>query len=105
MRIASHRIKSNQMSHEPKCLLAVPAVGAESPIKILSRDVLPHPFLPSRANLALEDTLNSTSAKREGSPGQANDAFEILTSFSLLIESRANAQRKEGRKGKGRGKG
>ena len=72
----------------------MPAVGAESPIKILSRDVLPHPFFPSRANLALEDTLNSTSAKREGSPGQANDAFEILTSFSLLRESKWT---KEGR--------
>ena len=76
----------------------MPAVGAESPIKILSRDVLPHPFFPSKANLAFEDTLNSTSAKREGSPGQENDALEILTSFSLL---RANAQKK----GKGRGKG
>lgn len=44
----------------------------------------PQPFLPSRANLAFDDTLNSTSANSELSPGQANDALEMLTSFSLL---------------------
>ena len=73
-----------KFNDEPRCLLAVPIVGAESPIKIFNREVLPHPFFPKRANLALEDTLNSTSEKRELSPGHANDAFEMLTSFSLL---------------------
>lgn len=62
-------------------------------MSIFSRDVLPHPFLPSRANLALEETLNSTSAKREGSPGQEKDALEMLTNFSLL---RGDAEGKEG---------
>jgi hypothetical protein len=82
----SLRLKASPPTHSPKCLLAVPTVGTESPISIFSRDVLPHPFLPRRANLALEETLNSTSAKREGSPGHAKEALDMLTNFSLLRE-------------------
>ena len=54
----------------------------------------PQPFLPSNANLAFDDTLNSTSAKREVSPGQAKEALEILTSFSLLYSDIRGKMRK-----------
>ena len=53
-------------------------------VKKISVDCLPHPFFPKSANLAFEETLNSTSAKREDSPGQAKEALDILTNFSLL---------------------
>jgi hypothetical protein len=63
-------------------------VGTESPIKRFKREVFPHPFLPSKANRALEETLNSTSLKRDASPGHAKEAFVMLTSFSLLQRKR-----------------
>jgi hypothetical protein len=72
----------------PECLVALPVVGTESPIKRFKREVFPHPFLPSKANRALEETLNSTSLKRDASPGHAKEAFVMLTSFSLLQRKR-----------------
>ena len=53
-------------------------------VKKIIVDCLPHPFFPKSANLAFEETLNSTSAKRDDSPGQAKEALDILTNFSLL---------------------